>query len=728
MSRSEPDAVHEDTAGPMPPALSSMIRVVRLGYRAEPRLLLASLAMTLLQALPDVLVALWLALITDGLVHHHHTRLLVGAVRAGRVRHPDVGAPGHALTRTIRRLGDRLNIMFQGHVARLQAEVATVEHHERPVYLDRIAVLRTGVFALDHLFASMFTMVGWLVRLAFVSVLLAAIHPAAAPPARPAARAAAPRRGVAAQGREAHGGAVAVRRSPRPPPLLGRDLATAGQGDPGHRQPGRPRRASAYRVGQWFRAAAPGTQLASAAWMALAWAFFSVAVRRGGGLGGHGARRQRRFGRARADRRRPALGVRRLGGRRARLPARHLARLRPAARLARGLRRRRPTCTPTRRPPPGSTAASRSRTSRSSTPARPGRCSRTSTSCCRPAAWSRSSARTAPASRPSSSCWPACTPRPPAAITADGVDIGHIDVSEWRERLAGAFQDFARLEFVAATTVGLGDEPRHDDRAAVGSRRRPRRGRPPWSTTCADGLDTQLGPSWDDGVDVSFGQWQKLALARGYMRSEPLLLMLDEPTAALDAETEHALFERFAVRRPRGERQRPGHGPGVPPVLDRADGRPDRRARRRPGRRGRQPRRADGPARHLRRALLHPGRELRLRPNQPDRCSITLDGTPARPSYTSRRGRTTLDLAPGTSLVADGTHYDDVLIGTDQNDSLQGTSGNDLLEGRGGNDSLIGGIGHNTSRGNTPCSTWDADASTQTATYPASLAPSTFSI
>jgi ATP-binding cassette subfamily B protein len=46
---------------------------------------------------------------------------------------------------------------------------------------------------------------------------------------------------------------------------------------------------------------------------------------------------------------------------------------------------------------------------------------------------------------------------------------------------------------------------------------------------------------------VSFGQWQKLALARGFMRDEPLLLVLDEPTAALDAETEHALFERFAA-------------------------------------------------------------------------------------------------------------------------------------------------------------------------------------
>jgi len=63
----------------------------------------------------------------------------------------------------------------------------------------------------------------------------------------------------------------------------------------------------------------------------------------------------------------------------------------------------------------------------------------------------------------------------------------------------------------------------------------------------ASGLDTQLGPTWPGGVDVSFGQWQKLALARGFMRERPLLLILDEPTAALDAETEHALFERYAA-------------------------------------------------------------------------------------------------------------------------------------------------------------------------------------
>jgi ATP-binding cassette, subfamily B, bacterial len=60
------------------------------------------------------------------------------------------------------------------------------------------------------------------------------------------------------------------------------------------------------------------------------------------------------------------------------------------------------------------------------------------------------------------------------------------------------------------------------------------------------GLDTQLGKTWPEGAELSFGQWQKLALARGFMRDRPLLLVLDEPTAALDAETEHALFERYA--------------------------------------------------------------------------------------------------------------------------------------------------------------------------------------
>ncbi len=88
--------------------------------------------------------------------------------------------------------------------------------------------------------------------------------------------------------------------------------------------------------------------------------------------------------------------------------------------------------------------------------------------------------------------------------------------------------------------------PRLDDEPAV-SAAVARAGAGDVVSRLGAGLATQLGPTWPGGVDVSFGQWQKLALARGFMRDRPLLLILDEPTAALDAETEHALFERFAA-------------------------------------------------------------------------------------------------------------------------------------------------------------------------------------
>ena len=127
---------------------------------------------------------------------------------------------------------------------------------------------------------------------------------------------------------------------------------------------------------------------------------------------------------------------------------------------------------------------------------------------------------------------------------------------EWRARLAGAFQDFFRFEFRAKQTVGLGELSRLDDEPAVASAV-DRAGAADVIAGLQSGLDTQLGPTWPSGVDLSFGQWQKLALARGFMREEPLLLVLDEPTAALDAETEHALFERYAAAA-RGERSASG--------------------------------------------------------------------------------------------------------------------------------------------------------------------------
>jgi ATP-binding cassette subfamily B protein len=117
-----------------------------------------------------------------------------------------------------------------------------------------------------------------------------------------------------------------------------------------------------------------------------------------------------------------------------------------------------------------------------------------------------------------------------------------------------AFQDYAKLEFLARETIGVGDLSRIEDREAVGVAAE-RAGAATVVTGLPRGLDTQLGNRWEDGAELSGGQWQKLALARGLMRTDPLLVVFDEPTAALDAHTEHALFERFAAAA-RAARQR----------------------------------------------------------------------------------------------------------------------------------------------------------------------------
>jgi ATP-binding cassette subfamily B protein len=131
-------------------------------------------------------------------------------------------------------------------------------------------------------------------------------------------------------------------------------------------------------------------------------------------------------------------------------------------------------------------------------------------------------------------------------ILVDGVELSDIAPDAWRARMGGAFQDFFRYEFLARQTVGLGDLAHMDELPALCAAVE-RGGADDVLAKLPNGFETQLGPQWDEGIELSFGQWQKLALARGFMRTDPLLLVLDEPTAALDAETEHALFERFAA-------------------------------------------------------------------------------------------------------------------------------------------------------------------------------------
>ena len=161
-------------------------------------------------------------------------------------------------------------------------------------------------------------------------------------------------------------------------------------------------------------------------------------------------------------------------------------------------------------------------------------------------------------------------------ILVDGFELARMPSDVWRSRLAGAFQDFFRFEFIARHSVGVGDVPRLDDEPAVVAAV-DRAGALDVVERLAAGLETQLGPTWPGGVEVSFGQWQKLALARGFMRGQPLLLMLDEPTAALDAETEHASLRALRGGSPRREVERrgragrrPHHHPGFTSIQHRA--------------------------------------------------------------------------------------------------------------------------------------------------------------
>jgi len=132
------------------------------------------------------------------------------------------------------------------------------------------------------------------------------------------------------------------------------------------------------------------------------------------------------------------------------------------------------------------------------------------------------------------------------AILIDRTPLSRIRADDWRGRITGALQDFFRFEFRARQTIGLGDVGRMEEEPAVVAAAA-RAGADDVVTRLPSGLDTQLGRTWPGGAEPSFGQWQKLSLARGFMRETPLVQVLDEPTAALDAETEHALFERYAA-------------------------------------------------------------------------------------------------------------------------------------------------------------------------------------
>ena len=130
------------------------------------------------------------------------------------------------------------------------------------------------------------------------------------------------------------------------------------------------------------------------------------------------------------------------------------------------------------------------------------------------------------------------------SIRVGGVDLRDMDPSEWRSRVAAVFQDYFRFELTAKENIGFGDLPRMGERPEIESAA-VKSGAAPFVASLPKDYDTMLGRSFDeDGQDISAGQWQRLASARAYFR-EASVLVLDEPTAALDAKAEVEVYRRF---------------------------------------------------------------------------------------------------------------------------------------------------------------------------------------
>lgn len=128
-------------------------------------------------------------------------------------------------------------------------------------------------------------------------------------------------------------------------------------------------------------------------------------------------------------------------------------------------------------------------------------------------------------------------------ITSDGRPITSENAVPWRQSISGAFQDAMRPQLTLREAVGIGDLANLSSTNSV-HRALQQSDAHHLVDSLPDGLDTLLGPAFG-GVDLSAGQWQIVALARGLMRDHPLLLLLDEPTAPLDAEVEERHYQRI---------------------------------------------------------------------------------------------------------------------------------------------------------------------------------------
>jgi ATP-binding cassette, subfamily B, bacterial len=538
--------VGQSKVGPMPGPWGAMAFLIRLANRYQPKLLWISLGVTIAGALPDALFALWLGILADAFRSEgqpDRTKLILAicGVAFSAVAGWLLRSIGDRLAMRFRQ---RLAVALETHVARLQATSPGIEQHERPDVLDRLAMLRDQVFTLDHIFLSIFGGVAILLRLVVVMFVLVTIKPAmlllvlaAIPPTWAAAR-----RGKAES--TVWESVASQRRLARHLFVLHSDPATAKE----LRVTGAVKSMTKARENAWteFASTMQKSRLRSAGIQAGAWAIFAgafvfamrfvalssgssraadalVVVAAGARLSAYvgaaateidgwgffvqGAQRLLWLERMVNTRRDGAIAV-------------------PPMRLTNGISFRDVSFAY-----PGSDRMVLENVNLS-----------LSAGSVIAVVGENGAGKSTLVKLLAGLYQPTA-----GRIEVDGVDLATMDQEAWRERLSGAFQDFVRFEFAAQRTVGLGDLPQLDNEP-IALEAVSRAGANDVLERLPDGLHTQLGPGWPGGVDLSGGQWQKLALARGLVREHPLLVVLDEPTSALDAETEHALFERFAAQ------------------------------------------------------------------------------------------------------------------------------------------------------------------------------------